>query len=68
MIDISAETFAKNCIYTISQLKRGKKSILWLRIKDIGRELDVKNIFGLVDKEMKGRYETYYPTEKQIRK
>ena len=25
MVDISAETFAKNCIHTISQLKRGKK-------------------------------------------
>ena len=27
MVDISAETFAKNCIHTISQLKRGKESI-----------------------------------------
>ena len=53
MVDISAETFAKNCIHTISQLKRGKKSILWLRIRDIGRKLDVKNIFDLVDKEIK---------------
>ena len=28
MVDIGAETFAKNSIYTISQLKRGKESIL----------------------------------------
>ena len=35
MVDISAETFAKNYTHTISQLKRGKESILWLRIKDI---------------------------------
>ena len=28
MVDISTETFAKNCIHTISQLKRGKESIL----------------------------------------
>ena len=68
MVDISAETFAKNCIHTISQLKRGKESALWKRIKDTGRELDVKNIFDLVDKEVKGKFEINYPTEKQIRK
>ena len=44
MVNISAETFNKNCIYTIKQLKKSKESILWIRIKDIGRELDVKNI------------------------
>ena len=49
MVVISDETFAKNFIHTISQLKRSKESILWLRIKDIGRELEVKNIFDLVD-------------------
>ena len=42
MVDISAEIFAKNCIHTISQLKRGKESILWLRNTDIGREVDDK--------------------------
>ena len=68
MVDISAETFAKNCIHTISQLKRGKESILWLRIKDIGRELDVENIFDLVDKDIKDKFETNYLTEQQIRK
>ena len=68
MVDISAETFAKNGIHTISQLKRGKESFLWLRIKDIGRELDVKNIFDLVDKEIKAKFETNYPTKQQIRK
>ena len=29
---------------------------------------DVKNIFDLVDKEIKGKFETNYPTEQQIRK
>ena len=42
MVDISAKIFAKNCIHTISQLKRGKESILWLRNTDIGREVDDK--------------------------
>ena len=35
MVDISAETFAKNCIHAVSQLKIGKEVILWIRIKDI---------------------------------
>ena len=37
MVDISAKTFAENCIHTITQLKKFKQSILWLRIKDLGR-------------------------------
>ena len=45
MVDISTETFAKNCIHTRSQLKRGKESILWLRIRDIREELDVNKHF-----------------------
>ena len=68
MVTISAETFAKNCIHKISQLKRVKESFLWLRIKDIGRIVDVKNIFDLVDKEFEGKFETNYLTEQQIRK
>ena len=68
MVEISAETFAKNCIHTITQLRKGQKLALWLKIKDIGRELDVKNIFELIDKEIKGKFETNYPTKQQIRK
>ena len=30
--------------------------------------MDVKNIFDLVDKEIKAKFETNYPTEQQIRK
>ena len=66
MVYISNKTFAKNCIHTISQLKRGKESILWLRIKDIGRELVVKNIFDLVDKEVNEKFIINYPTQQQI--
>ena len=66
MVDISAETFAKNCIHTMKQLRKGKESVLWLRIKDIEEKLDVKNIFDLVDKEIKGKFETNYLTEQQI--
>ena len=56
MNDISAEKFTKNC-------KKRK-----IRIKDIGEKLDVKNIFDLVDKEIKGNFETNYLTKQQIRK
>ena len=59
MVKISAETFAENCIHTITQLRKGKEPILWIRIKDIGRKLDVKNIFDLVDKEIKDKFEKY---------
>ena len=68
MVEISAETLAKNCIHIIGRLKRGKKSILWLRIKDMRRELDIKKIFDLIDKETGGKFETNYPTEQQIRR
>ena len=67
MIKISAKTFAENSNHTISQLKRGKELISWLRIEDVEVELDVENIYNLVDKEIKGKFETNYPT-KQIRK
>ena len=62
MVNISAETFAKNCVHTISQLKRDKEPVLWIRTKD-RRKLDVKNICDLVDKEIKGNLETNHPTE-----
>ena len=48
--------------------KKGKEPVLGIRIKDIGEKLDVKNIFDLVDKEIKDKSETDYPTEQQIRK
>ena len=68
MVEISAETFAENCIHTMKHLRKGKEPVLWIRIEDIGRELDVKNICDSVDKEIKGKFETNYPTEQQIRK
>ena len=67
MVFINAETFGKNDIYTIKK-KKGNKSVLWIRIKDIGKKLGVKNIADLVDKEIKGKSESNYPTKQQIRK
>ena len=42
--------------------------MLWLRNKDIGEILGVENIYDLVDKEMKGRFENGDPTDEQTRK
>ena len=66
MVDMSAETFAKNCIHTISQLKRGKESALWKRIKDTGRELDVKNIFDLIDKDLRANLKLIIPQKNKL--
>ena len=63
MIEISAETFAENCIHTITQLRKGEELVLWIRIKDIGEKLDVKNFGDLIYKEIKGKFETNYLTE-----
>ena len=68
MVEISAQTFAKNCIHTIKKLRKSKEPVLWIRIKDIGKKLDVKNIRDLVYKEIKGKFETGYLTEQQIKK
>ena len=41
--------------------------MLWLRNKDIGEKLGVENIYDLIDKEIKGRFETKNPTDENIR-
>ena len=68
MVEISADTFAKSSIHTIEQLRKGKKLALWIRIKDIGRELDVENIYDLIDKEIKGKFKTNNFTDEQNEK
>ena len=30
MVDISAETYAKNCIHTITQVRKSRKKVLWI--------------------------------------
>ena len=67
IVKSSTKKFDKSGVYTIKQLNKNKERILWLRIKDIGKELDVKNIFDLVDKEIKGKFETNHLTKQRIR-
>ena len=31
MVDISSETIAINCIHTITQLRKGKEPVLWIK-------------------------------------
>ena len=62
MLKISAETFPENYIYNITD----KAKRLWLRNKDIGEKLGVENIYDLIDKEIKGKFETRNPTNEQI--
>ena len=57
MVNISAQTFSKCCIYNIID----KEKKFWQRIKDIGEKLDFKNIFDSVDKETKGKFNTNNP-------
>ena len=49
MFKVTAETFAKNCVHTIKVEKTSSKSVLWIKMIDIQKKLDVKNIHDLVD-------------------
>ena len=50
MFDIRDKTWNNTGVDVIVIHYRGKnKPVLWLRIKDIGRESDVENIYDLID-------------------
>ena len=49
MVDIRAETFTKNCIHTIIQLRKGQEPVLWIRIKDIGEKIDKRHGSELIE-------------------
>ena len=69
MVKINTKTWNNASADVIIIHYKGEvKPVLWLRIKDIGKELDVKNILDLVDKEIKGKLNTNNPTKQQIRK
>ena len=68
MFKVTAQTFAKNCFHTIKVNKTDKKSVLWIKMIDIRKDLGVKNIHDLVDKEIEWKFRTYNLTDKQIKK
>ena len=62
MVKINTKTWNNSRVYvTIIHCRGENKPVLWLRIKDIGRESDVKNILDLLDKEIKGKLNTNNP-------
>ena len=67
MFKVTAETFGKNCVHTIKVNKTDNKSLFWIKMIDIQKELDVKNIHDLVDKEIKGKFKTNNLTDEQIK-
>ena len=68
MFKVTAETFGKNSVQTIKVTITDNKSVLWIKMIDIQKKLDVKNIDDLVDKEIKGKFKTNNLTDEQIKK
>ena len=68
MLKVTAKTYAKNCVHTIKVNKTDNKSVLCIKMIDIQKKLNVKNIHDLVDKEIKGKFKTNNLTDEQIKK
>ena len=64
----TVEIFAKNYVHTIKLNKKDNKSVLWIKMTDIQKKLDVKNIHDLVDKEVKSKFKTNNLTDERIKK
>ena len=52
----TAVTFTQNYVHTIKVNKTDNKSLLWIKVIDIQKNLDVKNIYGWVYKKIKGKF------------
>ena len=65
---IKWSTLVLNHLLRIKQPRKGKEPVLYIRIKDIGEKLHVKNIGDLVYKKNKGKFETNYLMAQNIRK
>ena len=53
MFKITKEIFANSSIHTIEHFKKGKESVLWIRIKDVEEIFDVKNNYNIVSTRLK---------------
>ena len=59
MVDISAETWNKDEVSVIRVRENddvNKTCLLLLCISDVSKRWDSKNIYDLIDKEIKGKY------------
>ena len=52
IFEITATTFAENCVHTL-KVNKTDKSVLWIKMIDIQKKIDVKNIHDLVEKKLK---------------
>ena len=68
MLKVTAEIFAENCVHTIKVNKTDNKLVLQIKMVDMQKNLNVKNIHVLVDKEIKGKFKTNNLTDEQIKK
>ena len=68
MFKVTAEIFAKNCVYMINVNKTDNKSVIRIKMIDIQKKLDLKNIHDLVDKEIKDKFKINNPKNEQIKK
>ena len=68
MFKVTFETFATNCVHTIKVNKADNKSVLCIKMIDIQKKLDVKNIHDLVDKEIQVKFKGNNLTDEQIKK
>ena len=53
MFKVTAETFAKNCVHTIKVNKTDNKSVLWIKMIDIQKKLDVKTFMTWLIKKLR---------------
>ena len=68
MLKFTAKAFSKNWAHAIKVNKNDNKSVLLIKIIDIQKKLDVKNIHDLVDQKIKSKFQTNNPTNEQIKK
>ena len=68
MFQVTAETFARNCVYTVKVNKTDNKSVLWIKMIDIQKTLDVKNKHDLVNNGIKDKFKTNNPTDEDNKK
>ena len=57
-----------NLLKTIKVNKTDNKSEFWIKMIDIQKKLDIKSIYDLADKEIKGKFKTNNLTDEQIKK
>ena len=56
MLKFTAKAFSKNWAHAIKVNKNDNKSVLLIKIIDIQKKLDVKNIHDLVDQRIKSKF------------